>query len=702
MALNKKAFIIFSCILLGALSPFQAYAQEEVADSLWQIDMEDIVVTATRGARELSDVPIATSVITREEVKLQGARRVSELLGEQTGLILIEEFGTGIQLQGLDATYTLILIDGEPVIGREGGTLDLDRLAVADIERVEIVRGPLSSLYGSEALAGVINLITKKPVNGFSGHADVNYETHNTVDASLIGNVKHNRVGLRLQLNRYSSNGYDLFPDLPGLTLPGFTDLSGTSKLVFEQNDRTTWSLNARVAEQHQNNIRGLFLNNILVEFDEDATRTDWSLNPRVVHTLAPGVKITGQAYASDFETASMLRDRLNEENIPDETNFSQAYRKGEVQLDAVLGQKHIVVMGSGYIRETVRADRVRGGKRSNNNTYGFVQHEWLPNDVIDVVTSARLDVHSDYNARVSPKFAILVKPYDWLRLRASAGSGFKAPTFQQLYMDFTNPAAGYSVLGSADILQAVDELENQNQIQYYLTDPASIEVTGPESAVAFNLGVEITPSDRFHIQTSFFRNNVDNLIETLPVAIKTNGQSVFTYVNLNKIYTQGVSAELHFKPFAQWSASVGYQFLDAKDRDVQDDIDAGQVYRRVNGRDVRVQASDYGGLFNRSRHSGNFRITYAHPAWGLSATLRGIYRSRYGFGDLNGNLILDDDSEYVSGYMLLNTTVTKDFRDNLSVQMGIKNGFDEINPEYIPSLSGRLFFVGLRYTFNQ
>ena len=701
MALNKKAFIIFSCFLLEILSPYKVFAQQEAADSLWQYDMENIVVTATRGARDLSDVPIATSVISSKEIKLQGARRISELLGEQTGLVLIEEFGTGIQLQGLDATYTLILIDGEPVIGREGGTLDLDRLAVADIERVEIVRGPLSSLYGSEALAGVINLITKDPVNGFSGYADANYETHNTVDASVVGNLKHNRLGLRLQLNRYSSNGYDLFPELPGLTLPGFTDISSTSKLVFEQNDRTEWSLKARISEQNQNNIRGLFLNNILVEFDEDATRKDWSLNPKLVHRFSNGVKLTGQAYASDFETESMLRDRLNSENTPDETNFSQAYRKGELQMDAVLGQKHILVLGSGYIKETVRADRVRGGKRSNTNTYGFIQHEWLPDDVIDVVASARLDVHSDYNARLSPKLALLVKPNDWLRIRASAGSGFKAPTFQQLYMDFTNPAAGYSVLGSADILQAVEELDNQNQIQYYLTNPAAIDVTGPESAVAFNLGFEVTPGDQLHIQTSFFRNNVDNLIETLPVAVKTNGQSVFTYVNLNKIYTQGISAEIQFKPFSQWTASVGYQFLDAKDRDVLDEIEAGQVFRRVNGRDERVQTSDYGGLFNRSRHSGNFRVTYSYPAWGVSASLRGIYRSRYGFGDLNGNLILDDDREYVSGYMLLNTTVTKDFQDNIQVQMGIKNGFDEINPEYIPSLSGRLFFVGLRYNFN-
>lgn len=700
---RKAAAFVFGIVILsiGSVNQLAAQDKSEPADSLWHVELPDVVVTATKGVRALQTVPIPTSIISNEEVRSRGAHRVSELLAEQTGLALVQDLGTGVQLQGLDAAYTLILIDGEPVIGREGGTLDLDRLTVAGLERIEIVRGPLSSLYGSEALAGVINIITREPENGLQGYARVSYETHNTMDVAASADIKQNKIGARFLFNRFSSNGYDLFPDLIGLTVPGFTDYTGSAKLVFEQSEKTNWQLNTRFGKQDQNSSTGLFLSGILVEFDEEASRTDWSIAPQLTHQFTPAIKLTSRLYAAQFNTESILRDRLNSENIPGETNFDQAYRKGEVQLDAVLGTQHIATIGSGYIGEQVKADRVRGGLRANYDVYGFVQHEWLPNEVIDLITSARLDVHSDYAARLSPKAAIMVKPTSKFSIRASVGSGFKAPTFQQLYMDFTNPAAGYSVLGSVDIRDAIEQLESQGQIQYFLSDPALVGVTRPESAIAYNLGFDAALTEWADVQVNLFRNNVNDLIETLPVAVKANGQSVFTYVNLNRIYTQGLNTEVSFNPFSGLAITLGYQYLDAKDRDVKNSIAEGAIYKRVNGRDRLVRTDEYGGLFNRSKHSGVVRLSYRYPAQGLTASLRAVVRGRYGYNDRNGNLILDDDSEYVDGYTLLNATVTKEIGASIEAQFGVKNGSDELNPEFIPSLSGRLFFASLRYTLN-
>lgn len=94
---------------------------------------------------------------------------IGDLLKEQNGIALSSNVRTGVQIMGLSADYTQILIDGQPMIGRVAGVLDLSRISVGNIERVEIVKGPMSSLYGSEALAGVINIITKKPEIGFKG-----------------------------------------------------------------------------------------------------------------------------------------------------------------------------------------------------------------------------------------------------------------------------------------------------------------------------------------------------------------------------------------------------------------------------------------------------------------------------------------------------------------------------------------------------
>ena len=111
---------------------------------------------------------------------------------------------------------TLILIDGEPVVGRTTGTLDLERLAVTDVERVEVVRGPLSARYGTDALAGVVNLITERPDEPLGGQVRTRYGTHGTSDVAV-----HAETGGTTQasmtLQRYASAGYDLVDDYDGV-----------------------------------------------------------------------------------------------------------------------------------------------------------------------------------------------------------------------------------------------------------------------------------------------------------------------------------------------------------------------------------------------------------------------------------------------------------------------------------------------------
>ncbi|MDZ4700241.1 MAG: TonB-dependent receptor [Rhodothermales bacterium] len=670
------------------------------ADSIWTLSMPAVVITATRSIRELRDVPILTDVVTSESMRLLGAPRLSEVLAEQTGLAIVPEFGAaGVQLQGMDAAYTLVLIDGEPVIGRSGGAVDLERIGVAGVERVEIVRGPLSSLYGSEALAGVINVITRTPQEGVQGSARASFETHDTMDLTVASDLQFGRFGSRIELNRFSSSGYDLFPEILGLTVPGFTDYAANARLRFD-GDHTEWRLNGRFATQEQQSSSGLFLNGIQVEFDERAERTDWSLAPHVTHRLRSGDRLTGRLYAASYGTFLSVRD-LADTALATTTLFDQAYYKAEAQWDAVLSRNHFFSAGAGYIGETVQTDRVRGGKRSNENLYGFLQHEWMPGDKVDVVLSTRLDRHSDYGLHLSPRLALLVTPREAVRVRMSVGSGFKAPTFQQLYMDFTNPAGGYTVFGSVDIRQALDEQAALGLIDYLLADPSEIGGVRPETALAYTLGVDAELGPRTYLQTHLFRSDVRDQIETLPAAVRTNGQTIFTYVNLNEVFVQGFHAELRHGITPALEATLGYQFLDARDRDVLDQIDAGELFTRVDGRDRRLTRSDYGGLFSRSRHSGNLRVLYRWPEAGLTASVRGILRGRYGYADLNGNLVLDDDREYVEAYTLWNATLTKRLGPSVEAQLGAKNLFDVTDREYVPSLSGRRWFVSLQYTFD-
>lgn len=698
---RKRAFLtrnprLFP-FLFALLLPVSARAQS-APDSLWNVTLETVVVTATRSPSVLEDVPVPTRVIQADRIRARGAMRLSDLLAEEPGMHLSHFLGTGIQLQGLDAAYTLILIDGQPVIGRSGGTLDLDRLSVQDVEAVEIVQGPSSSLWGSEALAGVINLRTRRPSAPLAGRVGWRQQSHDTVNWTGALEGARAAWSWRLDADRLTSDGYDLHPETPGQTRPGFTSHTVSSRLEWDPDLRWKGTLNARVADESQVNRIGFDLDGQTFIFDQNGSRTDWSLSPELGLAIKPGHTVTARAYAARYGTRSDLTTGVTENGSPETTRsrFRQDLLKAELQHDLIVGTWLILNSGLGTQREGVEADRIAGTTRSNRTSWAFAQQQFLLGDAWQLTTSLRWDHHTDYGQQISPKAALLMKARQTIRLRASIGTGFKAPSFQQLYMDYTNPVAGYSVIGSSDAAGLLEQMQQSGQISAVLTDLAAFADVSPESSTSFQMSVDADLGARLHAHVGLFRNHVRDLIETQPVAIKTNGQQVFSYVNLSRILTQGVNAELRWRPRPAWETSLGYQWLDARDRDVTAAIEAGTLYGRRDGRDYRLTRSDYGGLFGRSRHSGTFQLSWDGADSTTRVSLRGTWRSRAGYGDRNGNLILDADEEYLPDYMLWNVTASRAVSNRLSVQSGIINLFGFTHPDRIPSLSGRQFFLSL------
>lgn len=147
-------------------------------DSLKSNQLKEFVVTGTKTERSIATLPLPTQVITNEAIRKTGLSRLNELIQEQTGLLTVPDFdgGEGIQMQGLDAAYVMILIDGQPLLGRSAGTLDLSRISLNNIEKIKIIKGASSCLYGSEALAGVVNIITRKPIVSEKFKGAINYK----------------------------------------------------------------------------------------------------------------------------------------------------------------------------------------------------------------------------------------------------------------------------------------------------------------------------------------------------------------------------------------------------------------------------------------------------------------------------------------------------------------------------------------------
>ena len=222
-------------LVVNSLSLSLVFSQQKLADSIKISELREVVVTATRTERNLASLPLPIAIITSEAISKSGVTRLNEILFEQTGLLTIPDFGgvEGIQVQGLDASYTLILIDGVPLVGRSAGTLDLSRISVGNIDRIEIVKGASSSLYGSEALAGVINIITKKPKRDLlSGNLSYRYGSFETNDLNSNVVWKKNKFSGSIFTNYFNTNGYDLNESTPEKTVEPFTTLQSNRNFI--------------------------------------------------------------------------------------------------------------------------------------------------------------------------------------------------------------------------------------------------------------------------------------------------------------------------------------------------------------------------------------------------------------------------------------------------------------------------------------
>ena len=687
-----------SMILMVDLGVPTGTVQAQTTDTLASgpKNLSEVVVTATRSERELGSLPLPVSVIPRQQIRQMGSLRLNDVLAEQTGLFMVNDHGTGVQVQGFSPDYTLILVDGEPLIGRTAGTLDLTRVAVGNIKRIEIVKGPSSSLYGSEALAGVINIITQNPEHA-QADLSVRYGGNQTLDLSGNAGFRQKRLGVQLFGNRYATQGYDLSPEIFGSTVSPFHNFTFQPKLTYQFSDRMKLAISQRFFSETQQNSFAVSEGTSNQEVAGEGAVRDANTTATLTYSIGPQVRLQARTYFSQYRTESSLSYQTDG-TLYDQTFFRQSFLRPEVQADWSINEKNLVTGGLGYIAEGVEATRYTQPQRFGTY-YAFAQYEYFPTNALQLILGGRFDAHSAYRNQFSPKVSAAYQLTDRLMLRGSAGVGFKAPDFRQLYLNFTNAVAGYSVFGSQELAAGLLRLQQEGQVAEVLADPAAFGLLRPESSRAVNVGAQYRTSSGLRASLNLFRNDIRDLIETQAVAQKTNGQSVFSYLNLNRVFTQGGEIEIAQRWERGQSSlmlSAGYQYLEAKDKEVLEKIRDHKLFRR-NPETLateHVQRADYGGLMGRSRHSANVKLFYETQN-GLSATIRGIYRGRYGFGDRNSNAILDSPEEYVPGYLLWHVSVGKTL-GAFTVQAGVDNVFNFKNVAFIPGQPGRLAWLRL------
>lgn len=682
--------------------------------------LEEVVVTATRTENKVSNIPLPIQVISAKSIQLSGSQKLIDILQMQSGLVVANNplgtslqgypnpFGDGIQMQGLDPAYTLILVNGEPLVGRNAGIVNLGRIAIGNIKQIEIIRGPATCLYGSDALAGVINIITEIPEKN-SFNFQTHYATNNTLGLTAAASLKQKKTALELFANRYSSDGYDLDKNIYGKTIDPFADYSANAKFIYDINDKNKFTLSGRFFSEKQ-------FNNYLIYTEQQpqvvkgtTTETDKSLYARFDHKVNTGLNYTGSLYATSYNNHAAVFVKETD-SLYEKIELDELMVRPEIQVNMGRDPSSLFVSGAGFNFETINSTRYSSLKRMNS-WYVFVQKQMQWKEKTNIILGARFDKNSLYPAQLSPKLAIAYKLNPAFIVKGSIGAGFKAPDFRQQFLNFSNSLIGYTLLGARELGHGLQALQKAGQINPDVDiNPYLAEYElSPEKSIGINAGFDYTINEHAVVKVNLFRNDISNLIESYNLPFnKTNNQSIYSYMNLNKVFTEGIETNFSYIFNSNFSLHGGYQYLIAKDKEVLRQIKEKKLFKRdpVTYETSLVTKEEYKGLYNRSRHTANLRFQYTNILYKASAFITAKYRGNYGFSGLNGfqngSGVYDDDRESVNGFILLNTTLSKQIGNRWDVQAGIENMLNYTNKLLMPNIYGRSYFINVNFKLEK
>lgn len=498
------------------------------------LPLDALVVTASRRMQRLTDVTVTTELITRREIEQAGVSDLSAVLVQRLGIQLEggHPAGEGVMLQGMGSERVLILLDGQPMVGRISGQIDLSRIPTSMVERVEVVKGPQSALYGSEAMGGVVNVITRSPsaerwdagvalTAGTQARADVSSSLRGT-----IGPVRY-----LLDVGRRST---ELTPGRAEETGALAERWDGMLKLGWAPDSVLRVEASAVVLDERQRWQGGQLFT--FADNRQWSARlgADWARGP---HRVAPGLYWTEFGHLSRRATAPQPVAGSGEEE-------AQRLLEGELLYNRALGP-HALDLGVEAKREEIASDRVTGRDRALHSLEPFAQATWALG-ALQLVPGARLSWSEQWGTHFTPRLAAMLRPVPELALRGSVGRGYRAPDFKELYMQFLNLGAGtgYTVRGNPELR--------------------------PETSTNVSLGAEWA-SGPAYLRGQLFHNRFDDFIETR-LAGDSSGITFYTYGNIADGVTRGAEVEGGITR-GGLRAEAGYGYLDADESDTDDPL---------------------------------------------------------------------------------------------------------------------------------
>ncbi|KAB2684316.1 TonB-dependent receptor domain-containing protein [Brucella pseudogrignonensis] len=652
MLARHKIYICSTVTSIALIGGARTTIAQQHADGATVLN--PIVITATSSERNLKDAPASISVISGEELR---ERPVSDLANalEGTPGIAITGVGLGrrgISVRGMQPDHTLILVDGMRVSNSSSAVahsdFELDWVPSEAIERVEVVRGPMSSLYGSEALGGVVNVITRRATD----HWKSSFSTNGLFTEHGLGGHQYNFSGY---------TGGPLIPGVLGLNVwgafKGRTELSSPDNKqvtslgdykAFTGNATLTWTPDERQRidlgytggyENRWSNMQGSGTFPKAYRSKDDIWRQRISLSHE-------GNWDWG---TSRVRVYSALLNRENErsDNAPVSGPHKFIDTVGDGQISFSPLDNHKITLGGELRQERLKDPTVNHSGRASQMHYaGFFQDEIAIGENWEVVLGSRFDHHEEFGWEASPRAYVLYHFNEALTFKGGIGKGFKAPTLKQLSPEYEAIAGGgrFTIVGNPD-------LEPETNLSY-------------EAGLEYSHGI-------WKARAMAFQNNVKNLIQT--VCVRNCGSargSTSTYENVDEARIRGIELGAGVELPWDMKFDVNYTYLDAVDETTGDE------------------------LTGRSRHMANATLSWK-PVENLTTQLRANYV---------GAQKVSTGAGRAAGYTLLSAYANYDFNEYTTLQLGVENITDkrlaDEASEYSFADEGRRYFVGMKASF--
>lgn len=426
-------------IALTLASSAATYAMEDIAASdtlrsdsmLMRHDMDELVVTATRTPRPIKDAPVLTRVLNRRDIVLSDALNLSDLLGrEMPGVEFTYSMNQQVNMNmgGFAGQSVLVLVDGERLAGETMENVDFSRLNLNNVERIEIVRGAQSALYGAGAVGGVINIITGDARDPWTLNLSGQLADHRAQRYGGVLGLRHGRVGNTLDVQYNRRDNYTVCMD--------YADDCEFRRVYGER----VWNVRDKLTYRPHKDLKltaraGYYFKEMPTDRDVYERSRDFSGGLRADWDISSVDRLEMSLAYDQYDKSDLLR--LWNRDVMDYRNVQMSVRS--------LYHRHfrahdVLTVGGDYVRNFLRSYQFQDGMdRVQHAGDLFAQYDWQANDRWEVVGAARWDYFSDDRAdsHVTGKLGLRYKPLDRMSLRAGYAGGFRAPTLKERYSRF-------------------------------------------------------------------------------------------------------------------------------------------------------------------------------------------------------------------------------------------------------------------------